>query len=138
MTRKLSSLFALLAAAPLAVAMLATPAQADRNLHRIVPLPGMPGATVLDEPVFPQAPRHVVIDYVYGSVYGKEMPDAKFVTSYKLPPHIRVQLSVLDILSDFVIEVNGYWYEQSDLINTGYWSYERMGEAVPYDYKPEN
>jgi hypothetical protein len=71
-------------------------------------------------------------------VYRNEMPDAKFVSAYKLPPHIRVQLSVLDILNDFAIEVNGYWYEQSDLINTGYWSYERMAEAVPYDYKPEN
>ncbi len=73
----------------------------------------------------------------YRVIYRKEMPDAKFVADYKLPPHIRVQLSILDILDEFVIEENGYWYDQSDLINTGYWSYERMAEALPYDYVPE-
>lgn len=68
--------------------------------------------------------------------YYKEMPDPAFVKFYKLPPHIRVQLTVLDILNDFVIEENGYWWEQADLINTGYWSYERVADAVPYDYSP--
>lgn len=72
----------------------------------------------------------------YRIIYKKEMPDAKFVSYYKLPPHIRVQLSILDIQDGFVIEENGYWYEQADLVNTGYWSYERVGEAVPYDFKP--
>lgn len=72
----------------------------------------------------------------YRIIYKKEMPDPKFVTFYKLPPHIRVQLSILDIQNAFVIEENGYWYEQADLINTGYWSYERIGEAVPYDFRP--
>ncbi len=73
----------------------------------------------------------------YRVIYRKEMPDAKFVSFYKLPPHIRVQLSVVDILDEFLIEANGYWYEQTDLVNTGYWSYEKMAEAVPYDYIPE-
>ncbi|WP_332733194.1 carboxypeptidase-like regulatory domain-containing protein [Flavihumibacter sp.] len=68
--------------------------------------------------------------------YNKEKPDPKFVSFFKLPPHIRVQLSILDILDSFVIEENGYWHQQTDLINTGYWSYERMAEAVPYDYLP--
>lgn len=69
--------------------------------------------------------------------YYKELPDPAFVKFYKLPPHIRVQLTVLDILNDFVIEENGYWWEQADLINTGYWSYERIADAVPYDYIPQ-
>lgn len=69
--------------------------------------------------------------------YHKEMPDPAFVKFYKLPPHIRVQLTVMDILNDFVIEENGYWWEQADLINAGYWSYERVADAVPYDYSPQ-
>lgn len=73
----------------------------------------------------------------YRVVYRKEMPDPKFVSFYKLPSHIKVQLSIVDVLDEFLIEENGYWYEQTDLINTGYWSYERMAEAVPYDYIPE-
>jgi hypothetical protein len=73
----------------------------------------------------------------YRIKFHREMPDPAFVRFYKLPPHIRVQLTVLDILDDFVIEENGYWWEQADLINTGYWSYERLAEAVPYDYTPQ-
>lgn len=69
-------------------------------------------------------------------IYRGEMPDARFVKYYKLPSHIRVQLTVLDIKDAFVIEENGYWYEQADLINSGYWSYERIAEALPYDYTP--
>ncbi|ULQ52287.1 carboxypeptidase-like regulatory domain-containing protein [Flavihumibacter fluvii] len=72
----------------------------------------------------------------YRIIYKKEMPDPKFVSFYKLPPHIRVQLSILDIQDGFFIEENGYWYEQADLVNTGYWSYERIAEAVPYDFRP--
>lgn len=73
----------------------------------------------------------------YRIVYRNEMPDAKFVAANKLPPHIKVQLSILDIQDDFAIEQNGYWYDQTDLVNTGYWSYERMAEAVPYDFQPD-
>ncbi|MFT4023972.1 MAG: carboxypeptidase-like regulatory domain-containing protein [Flavihumibacter sp.] len=73
----------------------------------------------------------------YRVVYRKEMPDPKFVAYYKLPAHIRVQLSVVDILDEFLIEANGYWYDQNDIINTGYWSFEKVAEAVPYDYIPE-
>lgn len=70
-------------------------------------------------------------------IYRGEMPDPKFVKYYKLPSHIRVQLTVLDIKDAFVIEENGYWYEQADLINSGYWSYERIAEALPYDFVPK-
>lgn len=79
----------------------------------------------------------VMLTGKYRIKFNKELPDPKFVKFFKLPPHIRVQISILDILDSFVIEENGYWYEQADLINTGYWSYERMAEAVPYDYTPE-
>lgn len=73
----------------------------------------------------------------YRIVYRNEMPDAKFVAANKLPSHIRVQLSILDIQDAFAIEQNGYWYDQADLVNSGYWSYERMAEAVPYDFQPD-
>ncbi|MBZ5857894.1 carboxypeptidase-like regulatory domain-containing protein [Flavihumibacter profundi] len=72
----------------------------------------------------------------YRIIYRNEMPDPRFVSVNKLPSHIKVQLSILDIQNEFAIEENGYWYDQADLVNTGYWSYERMAEAVPYDYKP--
>jgi hypothetical protein len=37
----------------------------------------------------------------------------------------------------FVIQQNGYFYDQNDVTNTGYWSWEKLGDALPYDYNPE-
>jgi CarboxypepD_reg-like domain len=69
--------------------------------------------------------------------YRNEMPDPGYLTLYKLPALTRVQISALDIASAFVIEENGYFYEQADVINTGYWAWEKIADAVPYDYWPE-
>ena len=67
-------------------------------------------------------------------LYRNEMPEKKFVTLMKLPPHVRVQISILDINEGFVIEQNGYFYDQSDVTNAGYWSWEKIGDLVPYNY----
>ncbi len=69
--------------------------------------------------------------------YKNEMPDKKFLTQYKLPLTLKAQVTILDIADAFVIEQNGYFYEQSDIVNTGYWSWEKVAEALPYDYNPE-
>ena len=70
-------------------------------------------------------------------LYKDEMPDKKFLTQYKLPATLKAQITILDIADAFVIEQNGYFYEQSDIVNTGYWSWEKVAEALPYDYNPE-
>lgn len=70
-------------------------------------------------------------------IYKNEMPDKKFLAQYKLPASLTSQLTILDVADAFVIEQNGYFYEQADLINTGYWSWEKVAEALPYDYNPE-
>jgi len=33
----------------------------------------------------------------------------------------KVQISALDIIDGFVVEENGYFYEQSEVTNIGYW-----------------
>jgi hypothetical protein len=70
-------------------------------------------------------------------LYKNEMPDKKFLTQYKLPAYLKSQITILDIADAFVIEQNGYFYEQSDIVNTGYWSWEKVAESLPYDYNPE-
>ncbi len=70
-------------------------------------------------------------------IYRNEMPEKKFLTQYKLPQTLRSQISLLDITDGFTIEQNGYFYEQTDIVNSGYWSWEKVAEAVPYDYNPE-
>jgi hypothetical protein len=68
--------------------------------------------------------------------YRNEMPEAAYLKLYKLPLHMRVQISAIDIANPFIIEENGYFYEQGDVVNTGYWSWEKMAELLPYDYWP--
>jgi hypothetical protein len=73
----------------------------------------------------------------YRLIYRNEMPDKKFITQYNLPSTLRSQLTILQIADDFIIEENGYFYNQGDIINTGYWSWEKVAELLPYDYNPE-
>ncbi|MEJ7737881.1 MAG: carboxypeptidase-like regulatory domain-containing protein [Chitinophagaceae bacterium] len=70
-------------------------------------------------------------------LYKNEMPEKSFLTQYKLPQYLKSQITILDIADVFIIEQNGYFYEQADIVNTGYWSWEKLAESLPYDYNPE-
>jgi hypothetical protein len=70
-------------------------------------------------------------------IYSNELPDRKYLTENKLPLYLKAQISILDIADVFTIEENGYFYEQSDIINTGYWSWEKIAELLPYNYEPQ-
>lgn len=37
----------------------------------------------------------------------------------------------------FFIDENGYFYDQEDLITNGYLGYKKIGDMLPYNYKPE-
>jgi len=71
----------------------------------------------------------------YRISYGNVLPDKQFLVEYKLPPSTRFQITVLDIANGFVIEKNGYFYEQYDVINSGYWAWKKLAEQLPYDYE---
>ncbi|HEY0677009.1 MAG TPA: carboxypeptidase-like regulatory domain-containing protein [Chitinophagaceae bacterium] len=70
-------------------------------------------------------------------LYRDELPAPAYLKQYKLPAHLRVQISTIDVANGFVIEENGYFYEQGDVVNTGYWAWEKIAEALPYDYWPK-
>jgi hypothetical protein len=70
-------------------------------------------------------------------IYRNEMPDSAYLKANDLPLYLRSQISIIDVAAPFVIEENGYFYEQSDMVNTGYWTWEKMAEQLPYDYDPE-
>lgn len=69
--------------------------------------------------------------------YREEKPEPSYLSLYKLPAHMRVQISAIDITDFFIIEENGYFYEQGNVVNTGYWAWEKIAEALPYDYWPK-
>lgn len=73
----------------------------------------------------------------YRVSYKNVLPDKKFLEEFKLPASTRVQATLLDINGGFVVEQNGFFYDQSDVINTGYWAWKKIAEALPYDYEYE-
>ena len=70
-------------------------------------------------------------------VFREELPDPTYLSQNKLSPTLKWQISTIDISNPFIIEENGYFYEQGDVVNTGYWAWEKIAEALPYDYWPK-
>lgn len=71
----------------------------------------------------------------YRITYKLVYPDKRYLQDYKLPANIRAQVSLLDVLDGFVIEENGYFYDQQTVISTGYWAWKQLSELLPYDYE---
>jgi CarboxypepD_reg-like domain len=69
--------------------------------------------------------------------YTSQVPDKKYLLENKYPLTTSAQISALNILGGFVIEENGYFYDQADVTNIGYWSWKKLAELLPYDYVPE-
>jgi hypothetical protein len=69
--------------------------------------------------------------------YTDRVPDKKYLMERKFPLTTQVQISAIDIVNGFVIEENGYFYDQADVTNIGYWSWKKLAELLPYDYLPE-
>ncbi len=68
--------------------------------------------------------------------YTKSTPENEYLLKYKLPMNIGVQTSYIDLLDKISIKQNGYYYEQKNWINYGYWSWKNMADQVPIDYVP--
>jgi hypothetical protein len=69
-------------------------------------------------------------------IYRKGLPDARYLSDNKLPAYLKSQITIVEVSDGFVIQQNGYFYDQNDVINNGYWSYKKMADALPYDYYP--
>jgi hypothetical protein len=69
--------------------------------------------------------------------YTGQVPDKKYLMQNHFPLNAKVQVSALEIPSGFSIEENGYFFEQSEITNMGYWAWKKIAELLPYDYNPE-
>jgi hypothetical protein len=69
--------------------------------------------------------------------YTSQVPDRKYLIQNRFPLTTGVEISAIDILGGFIIEENGYFYDQTDVTNIGYWSWKKLAEVLPYDYLPE-
>jgi hypothetical protein len=69
-------------------------------------------------------------------VYLEEKPDKAYLEYKKLSPGTTVQVSILSLTDAIVVEENGYYYEQKDMLSLGYWSWEKLADFLPYNYDP--
>ncbi|MBI3883811.1 MAG: hypothetical protein HY305_06280, partial [Sphingobacteriales bacterium] len=70
-------------------------------------------------------------------LYKKEKPSENYLIQSG-DANKAFQLSILNIApqKSIVIEQNGYYYDQNDLTINGYWTWEKVGDMLPYDFKP--
>ena len=69
--------------------------------------------------------------------YTKKRPELEYLKKMSLPKSVPYPISYIDIKETIAITQNGYYYEQKDWINQGYWSWKNVGDLLPYDYVPD-
>jgi hypothetical protein len=72
-------------------------------------------------------PRKISITY-------KKKPEPEYLKQFKLPKNVSAQISYIDMTDAIAIKENGYYYDQKDWINQGYWSWKNLADQLPYDY----
>lgn len=72
-------------------------------------------------------------------LYKNEEPDKDYANINADAANKKFQLSIFTVpaAEPIGIEQNGYYFDQNDITFTGYWSWEKVGDMVPYDYRPE-
>ena len=74
---------------------------------------------------------------LYSVEYKREKEDLDYA-KYNGSKYISNQLSIFALRNDLLkIEENGTYYHPADLIVEGYWSWEKIANMVPIDYKIE-
>lgn len=69
--------------------------------------------------------------------YNKKAPEARYLKQNGLPLDVGVQISYVDLLEPILIKGNGFFLDQRNWINQGYWSWKNLADALPYDYEPQ-
>lgn len=73
----------------------------------------------------------------YRLVYSLEPMEKDYLIANKYPITATDQISTLEFLNGFVITENGFFYNQTEVINSGYWAWKNLADQLPYDYWPE-
>jgi hypothetical protein len=72
----------------------------------------------------------------FSITYAKKKPEAEYLKKFKLPKNVPTQISYIELTDAIAIKENGYFYDQKDWINQGYWSWKNLADQLPYDYSP--
>jgi hypothetical protein len=69
--------------------------------------------------------------------YSKKRPEPEYLKKSGLPKNVGTQISYVELKNAVIIMQNGYYYDQKDWINQGYWSWKNLADQLPYDYEPD-
>ena len=71
-------------------------------------------------------------------LYNKEAPDPLYI-SQSGDVARKFQLSILTIAPEQAIgiEQNGYFFDQNDITINGYWTWQKVADVLPYDFRPQ-
>jgi len=69
--------------------------------------------------------------------YTKKSPEPEYLKKMSLPKSVPYLISYIDIKETIAITENGYFYDQRDWVNQGYWSWKNIADLLPYDYIPD-
>ena len=72
----------------------------------------------------------------FNVTYTKKKPEPEYLKKFKLPKNVGTQVSYVELTDGIAIKENGYFYDQKDWINQGYWSWKNLADQLPYDYSP--
>ena len=72
-------------------------------------------------------------------IYNKEHPEAAYERTDSAAGKKNFQLSTITFATgeSIIIERNGYFYDQQDLITNGYMAFKKIGDMLPYNYDVE-
>jgi len=70
----------------------------------------------------------------FSITYSGQKPDPEYLKQFKLPKNVATQISYIDLKNGIAIKENGYYYDQKDWVNQGYWSWKNIGDLLPFDY----
>ncbi|MFM7671517.1 MAG: carboxypeptidase-like regulatory domain-containing protein [Bacteroidota bacterium] len=76
-------------------------------------------------------PRKVSITYL------KRSPELEYLKTMKLPKGTPYLISYIDLKDPILVRANGYFYNQSNWIQQGYWVWKNLGDQLPNDYEPD-
>lgn len=68
--------------------------------------------------------------------YTRKRPEPEYLKQSGFPKNIGNQISYIDFKDGIIIKENGYYYDQKDWINQGYWSWKNVADILPYDFVP--
>lgn len=68
--------------------------------------------------------------------YTKKRPEPEYLRKMNLPKNVPYPISYIDLRNAIGIMENGYYYDQKDWVNQGYWSWKNLADQLPYDYYP--